>query len=306
MNVLLLGASGYAGHAAALALRQAGHAVTALLRTVDAARARALQAQQIRVVAGDLRRPATYRAELAACQVCLNCALDFPDPAGTDRLLLETLRGLPSVAGEAKRLLVYTTCGTVYGWVPQRRLDETTPGNPAHPLHFRMELVQEVFQLDRVRTVVVRPGFLYGQDGRSCFASTWFEQAEMGRVVYGGDPGRGWSWLHVADLAAAYCCLLATPALDKEIFCLADQRQPLCLAVARAAAQAAGCTGPVEQGPALMEDGSALFDQNIFLSAAKARRVLGWVPRQPGILADIDRCYQGWKAAQVRAWAEKE
>ena len=306
MNVLLFGAGGYAGHAAALALRQAGHAVTALLRTTDAERARSLKAQQIRLVAGDLRRPATYRTELAACQVCLSCALDFLDPAGTDRLLLETLRGLPTTADGTKRLLVYTTCSTGYGWVPQRLLTESTPGNLAHPLHFRMELEQEVFQLDNVRTVVVRPGLLYGQDGRSCFASTWFEQAELGRVVYGGDPGRGWSWLHVADLAAAYCRLLATPELDKEVFCLADQQQPLCWAVARAAAQAAGFAGLVERGPALMEDGSALFDQNIFLSAAKARRVLGWVPQQPGILADIDRCYQSWKAGQVRAAMEKE
>ncbi len=305
MNVLLLGASGYAGYAAALALRQAGHAVTALLRTPDSARAHRLQAKQIRVVAGDLRRPATYRAELAACQVCISCALDFLNSTSTDRLLLETLRGLPFAASETKRLLVYTTCGTLYGWVPQRLLDETTPVNPAHPLHFRWELEQEVFQLGNVRTVVVRPGFLYGQDGRSCVASTWFEQAEMGRVVYGGDPGRGWSWLHVADLAAAYCRLLEHPDLDKEIFCLADQHQPLCWAVARAATQAAGFPGGVERGPALMEDESALFDQNIFLSAAKAHRVLGWVPRQPGILADIDRCYQGWKAGQARAGVEQ-
>ena len=306
MNVLLLGASGYAGYAAALALRQAGHAVTALLRTPDAGRARSLRARQIRVVAGNLRRPATYRAELAACQVCLHCALDFADPAGTDRLLLETLRGLPPAPGPARRVLVYTGCGTAYGWVPQRLLDETTPGNPAHPLHFRLELEQEVFALETVRTVVVRPGFLYGQDGRSCFASTWFEQAPTGRVVYDGDPGRGWSWLHVADLAAAYCRLLELPALDKEVFCLADQQQPLCWAVARAAAQAAGFAGSLVRGPALMEDESVLVDQNIFLDAAKARRVLGWAPRQPGILADLHRCYQGWKASPARPAADKQ
>ena len=306
MNVLLLGASGYAGYAAALALHQAGHAVTALLRTADAERARSLQARQIRVVAGDLRRPATYRAELAACQACLHCALDFAEPAGTDRLLLETLRGLPLAIGAPKRVLVYTSCGTGYGWVPQRLLDETTPGNPAHPLHFRRELEQEVFQLDTVRTVVVRPGFLYGQDGRSCFASTWFEQAQMGRVVYDGDPGRGWSWLHVDDLAAAYCRLLELSDLDKEVFCLADQQQPLCWAVACAAARAAGFTGPIARGPAIMEDDSALVDHNIFLSAAKARRVLGWAPRQPGILPDIHHCYQGWQASQVLTAAGTE
>lgn len=299
MNVLLLGASGYAGHAAALALHQAGHRVTALLRYPHSERARHLRQRGIQLVAGDLRRPATYRAELAACEVCLNAALDYYDPAGIDRLLLETIRGLPATPGAARRLLVYTSCGAAYGGVPDRRLDEATTGNPAHPLHFRLELEQEVFALPNVRTVVVRPGFLYGQDGYSCFASTWFEQGEAGRVTYAGDPGRGWSWLHVADLAEAYGRILAHGQLDREVFCLADDQRPPCLAVARAAARAAGFTGPVEQGPASMEDGSALFDHDAYLSSAKAHRLLGWQPRQPGILADIGRCYLGWKAAQL-------
>lgn len=250
LNVLLCGASGYAGYAAALALRRAGHRVAGLLRDPASARAQELRGRQIDVLAGDLRRPATYRAALAACDVCLSAALEFQDPAGTDRLLLETLRGLPAGAGGTKRLFVYTSCGAAYGQVPARQLDETTPGNPAHPLHFRLELEQEVFQLDNVRTVVVRPGFLYGQDGRSCFASTWFEPGEAGRVVYGGNPARAWSWLHVSDLAAAYGRLLAHPGLDREVFCLADDHQPRGLDVARAAAQAAGFTGPVEVGPA--------------------------------------------------------
>ena len=98
-------------------------------------------------------------------------------------------------------------------------------------------------------------------------------------------------------MAAAYCRLLELPDLDKEIFCLAAQHQPLCWAVA-CAARAAGFTGAVERGPAVMEDESALFNQNIFLNSDKAHRVLGWALRQPGILADIDRCYQGWKAGQ--------
>ena len=303
MNVFLAGATGYAGLAAAEALRQAGHHVTGLLRDPTAGRTRELRAQQLSSVAGDLRRPATYRAALAACDVCLTTAQDVYDPAGTDRLLLETLRGLPAAASGARRLLVYTSCATVYGRVPTALLDETTPVNPAHPLHFRWELEQEVFQLRNVRTVVVRPGFLYGQDGRSCVAATWFEQGEAGRVVFGGNPDKGWSWLHVADLADAYCRIAAHAELDQEIFCLADDQRPRCLAVAEAAARAAGFTGNVTLGPAIMEDGSALFDQDTFLYSAKARRVLGWAPRQPGIVADIDRCYQGWKASQTWAGA---
>ncbi len=94
MDVLLLGASGYAGFAAAL--RRAGGCVTGLVRDPHSAWPQALRRQQVRVLAGDLRRPATYRAALTTCYVCLTAALDYQDAVGTDLLLLEMLRGLPA------------------------------------------------------------------------------------------------------------------------------------------------------------------------------------------------------------------
>ena len=100
-------------------------------------------------------------------------------------------------------------------------------------------------------------------------------------------------------MADAYGCLLTQAALDKEILGLADNEPPLGLAVARAAAQAAGFRGQVALGPVSMEDSSALINQDIFLTSAKARRVLGWRPRQPGILASMDGYYQSWKASQA-------
>lgn len=163
MNVFIAGASGYAGSAVTVALRQAGHQVTALLRYRESGRAyplRRVRGSEIQVITGDLRRPATYRTALAACDLSITRVMVVKDPAGTDRLLLETLRGLPITVSGAKRLFVYTTCCSVYGKVPQLLLDETTRGNPAHPLHFRLELEAEAFNLDNKRTVVVRSSFL--------------------------------------------------------------------------------------------------------------------------------------------------
>lgn len=186
-----------------------------------------LHSLEIQVVAGDLRQPDTYRAALAACDVFISTVMDFEDPMGTDQLLFEVLRQLPARADGHPRLFVYTTGCSVYGHVTERRLHEATPGNPAHPLHFRLELEQEALQLPPAwRVVVVRPGFLFGLDGQSCYATTWFEQGETGRVVYAGDPAKRWSWVHVSDLADAYCLLVAHPGLYREIFCLADDLQP--------------------------------------------------------------------------------
>jgi nucleoside-diphosphate-sugar epimerase len=74
MNVFIAGATGYAGRAIALIFRQAGHHVTVLLRSPDSERAHLLRGVGIQVIAGDLRRPATYRTALAACEVCITTA----------------------------------------------------------------------------------------------------------------------------------------------------------------------------------------------------------------------------------------
>lgn len=71
--------------------------------------------------------------------------------------------------------------------------------------------------------------------------------------------------------------------------------------MAAAAAQATGFAGQLQRGPAIMEDWSAIFDHHHLMSSAKARRELGWVPKQAGILAQMDRCYHAWQAGQPAA-----
>lgn len=300
LNIVITGASGYAGFTAAVALREAGHQVTALLRHPEAARARQLREQEVRTQAADLRQPATYRDALAACDVFISTVMDHADPIGTDQILFDTLQNLPPAAG-TKRLFIYTTGCSIYGKVPERLMDETTPGNPDHYLYFRMEMEQQALKLDSVRTVVLRPGFMFGKDGQSCAATEWFAAAEQGDVIYRGDPEKGWSWIHVADLAQAYRAVVEHPEpLDQEIFCLADDEQPTCLAIAQACARVAGFAGEVPLGPPQEGNwGSTVFDQNEFITSAKARGLLGWEPRQPGLLADLNLYYQSWKSAQL-------
>lgn len=140
MNILIAGASGYAGHAVAGALRQAGHHVTALLRRPHAERAHSLQALEIQVVAGDLRQRDTYRAALAACDVFISTVMDFEDPVGTDRLLFEALRQLPARAGGCPRLFLYTTGCSVYGHHARRRAAARPgPGGAGAPARRRRQ-----------------------------------------------------------------------------------------------------------------------------------------------------------------------
>ena len=94
MNLFITGASGYAGYYAAIALRQAGHHVTALLRNTGSKRAHALRANEVEVLRGDLKDPDSYRQTLSGSEAIVHTVADFDDPQGTDRVLFETLRSL--------------------------------------------------------------------------------------------------------------------------------------------------------------------------------------------------------------------
>lgn len=299
MHIFITGASGYAGYYAAIALREAGHRVTALLRKPTSPRASALLAQEIQIVPGDLKQPDSYRHLLADSDAIVHTVADHADPQGTDRIFFQTLADIPA-SGVRSRRFVYTTGCSIYGKVPQRIMNETTPGNPTHALAYRMVLEQEALALPGLSTVVVRPGFMYGKDGQSSMSGRWFAMGEAGEVVYRGDPDKGWSWVHISDLANAYVRLVEGGSwLDGEIFCLADEQRPRCLELMTACAKIAGFTGRVIMAPTDPQDWtSQVFDQNEFITSQKAHRLLGWAPRHTGLLDDLETYYRAWKQAR--------
>jgi nucleoside-diphosphate-sugar epimerase len=302
MNVFVTGATGYAGLHAAAALRNAGHTVYGLVRNATSKRAVLLQQQEIALVVGDLKTPESYLEALAQSDAIVHTVLDHADPVGTDNAFFETLKALAiSHPTPTPRRFVYTTGCSIYGKVPERVMDETTPGNPAHALYFRMEQEKVVLALpsDAYSTVVVRPGFMYGMDTVSTIYGGWFQAGANGNPVYYGDTEKGWSWVHIKDLADAYVKIVEKDSsISGEIFCLADEKQPLCLDVFKACIRVAGYTGEIITAPSAANDWNAVFDQNEFITSRKAHKILGWMPKHIGILENIDTYYASWKANQ--------
>ena len=72
MRILITGATGYAGFHAAMALRQAGHQVTGLVRDDSKPSAQDLQRHEVQLAVGDVKQPQTYRQLLEQS--------DVPDP----------------------------------------------------------------------------------------------------------------------------------------------------------------------------------------------------------------------------------
>ncbi len=298
MKVLVTGASGYGGFYAAIALRAAGHRVYGLVRNAKTSRAQELQRNEVHLAEGDLKQPETYQKYLEGSDAIIHTVMDPQDPQNTDNTLLQTM-AVVAETSPRKRLFIYTTGCSVYGKVPERIMDETTPGNPQHALAFRMDMEQKVLAMPNFRKVVVRPGFLYGKDGHTSMSGLWFQMGEEGKASYRGDPEKGWSWVHVSDLAEAYVRVAESAlSIDGEIFCLADEQRLKCLEVMTACVRVAGFRGNIELAPADLSDWSTIFDQNEFVTSRKAHRLLGWTPRHTGIMDDIETYYASWKSAQ--------
>lgn len=297
MQILVIGATGYAGLRVSAALSRAGHVVLGLTRNPTASAARELIRCEVTPVPGDFARPESWRAHLNDVDAVVHAAMDQTDPAGADRRLIAELRAAQELDGRPRHL-VYTTGISCYGRTGAALMDENTPGNPDSPLAFRFELEREVAAAGIPHTVV-RPGFLYGGPATTSITGQWFAAAVKGAPVFYGDITKRWSFVHVDDLADAYVRVLADPTrFDGQTFVLADDQRLRALDVQRVALRAAGYDGDV-----LLESAEAgglhqvAADQDELVSSAKARRVLGWSPAHTSFTDAPEVHFRAWQAA---------
>ena len=303
MKILITGITGYAGYHAAIAFRQAGHKVSGLARDTSKDRAQLLLRYEVNLVEGDLSEPDSYRQYIDDADVMVHTVLDFNNPQLTDEKLFNTIQQVAQNSRpQRQRLFIYTTGCSIYGKRPERVMDETTPANPDHALGFRMSMETKLFatEMPRVSRVVLRPGFMYGLDGHSSISGRWLAMGEQGKAIYRGDRNKGWSWVHVGDLAQAYIAVAESAAnLDGQVFCVADEQRYKCVEVMQACLSATGYTGEIKFAPSSEDDETSnWFDQDEFITSGKIRRWLGWYPRHTGLIDEIETYYSAWKAAQ--------
>jgi nucleoside-diphosphate-sugar epimerase len=207
MRVFLTGATGYIGSAVLDALVRGGHQVTALAR--DPEKAERLQARGAATVIGELASPAAWLHALRASQAVIHTAFEgSPRGPHVDRQALEVmLPALGESAAAGPRTFIYTSGIWVLGGTAQPA-DENAPLNPAEHVAWRPEHEQIVLGAggNGLRTIVVRPGIVYG--GAQGIVSDLLKNALNGLVRVIG-PGRNcWPCVYDRDLADLYATLL--------------------------------------------------------------------------------------------------
>jgi nucleoside-diphosphate-sugar epimerase len=205
MRILLTGGTGYLGSAVLDALIRAGHHIDALVRNRE--RATHVQRRGANPVIGDLSEPASYTQAAAAADGVIHSALEYSargpavDATAIDSLVVPA-NGRP-------RFFIYTSGVWVLGPCPTPA-DETAPLNPIAQSAWRATHEQRVLDAsgNGLRTVVVRPGFVYG--GSRGMVGDLLKDAANGLVRVIGPGDNHWPLVYERDLGELYVRLAAS------------------------------------------------------------------------------------------------
>jgi nucleoside-diphosphate-sugar epimerase len=207
MRIFLTGATGYIGCAVLDAFLKAGHEVTALVRTPDGARA--LDERGAHPLTGDLSDPSTFVATARDHDAYVLTAYEYsPRGVDVDRRVVQEVLGVARQSPGA--VVVYTSGVWVLGHSP-RPAEEDAPPNPAALVAWRPAHERAVLEAGRdgLRTIVVRPGIVYGSSRG--IVGELFKDASNGLVRVIGDGENRWPLVYDRDLASLYHLLVTRP-----------------------------------------------------------------------------------------------
>jgi nucleoside-diphosphate-sugar epimerase len=282
MKILVTGATGYVGTAVAAALARDGHAICALSRS--AISAHLAEKAGHAAIRGDLFEPAAVAAATRSADAVVWCATS--SDADTDAAAVDAALGALADTG---KLFLYTSGAWVHGDTHGRVADESSPLHAPPGFAWRIDVERAVIAAHGLRSVVVRPGIVYGGGGGVPAALVeWARRDGVVRMPGGGD--NHWSVVHLDDLADLYVRAVGR-APARSTF-LAVHRSERFRDVAIAASQAAGVGGavaawPIDEARATLGDlaGALALDQR--LSSAHALRQLEWRPSRVDLVTDL-------------------
>jgi nucleoside-diphosphate-sugar epimerase len=306
MRIFLTGATGYVGSAVLDALIRGGHDVTTLVR--DNAKAAYVGSRGARPVIGNLADPRSFRAAADAQDGYVHAAIDKSSGRGPEieQIAIETIIAAakrPRTAGStapAKRFVIFTSGVWVLGSAPEPTAEDA-PLNPIamsshRPAHEQMVLDAATPQL---RTVVVRPGVVYG--GGSGMVGDIFKAATNGLVRVVGDGNNHWPLVYDRDLADLYAKL----AVNNEasgIFHANDEGDERVNDIVSAISPYLPVRPDVRHVPIkeartkLGPYADALALDQIVRSPRA--RTLGWTPTLHSVTGNCARLLEEWRTAQ--------
>ena len=290
MKVFLTGATGYIGSAVVDALQTAGHSVTGLARSDEAAET--LRERGCEVQRGNLEDAEALAAGARAADATIHTASTGDARSGqldppAVRAMVDTLKG-------SERPFIYTSGVWVLGDTGGEPATENAPLDPVPIVSWRPAVEQMVLDAaDRgVRTVVIRPAMVYGR-GAGIPAMLVNAARKHGAVRYVGTGENRWTMVDVEDLADLYVRAMENAPAGTLLHAAAGP--PVRVAeIASAAAVAGGAEGrtaswPLDEAREQLGPFADALALDQWVSGKRAEEMLGWRPQTPSVLEDLRR-----------------
>jgi nucleoside-diphosphate-sugar epimerase len=306
MRIFLTGATGYIGSAVLDALVRHGHDVTALVR--DNEKARRVGKRGAHPVIGNLAEPESFRASADAQDGYVHTAYDSSSGRGAaiEQAALQTIIAAakrPRTAGAAapaKRFIIYTSGVWVLGRTPEPAAEDA-PINPIALVTYRPAHEQMVLDAagEHLRTVVVRPGVVYG--GAEGMVGDIFKAASNGLVRVVGDGNNHWPLVYDRDLADLYARL--ADSLDADgIFHANDEGDERVNDIVGAIKPYLPVKPdvrhvPIEEARTKMGPFADALALDQLVRSPRAR-ALGWTPTLHSVGGNAARLLEEWRASR--------
>ncbi|MFE9319950.1 SDR family oxidoreductase [Nocardia sp. NPDC052278] len=289
MHVFVTGGTGTIGSAVVAELLGNGHTVLALARS-DAS-AQTLGGAGAEVLRGTIADLDVLRAGAAQSDGVISLAFsrDYSDPDGLAQAVVEESAAVAAL-GEAligSDRPIVTVSGTP--WVPGRASTEADPLPTDGPVGGRGRTVNALLEMATrgVRATAVRMPRTVHNEGKGGFAGLLTDRAR--RTGVAGYPGGGaqrWPAVHALDAAVLFRLALESAPAGTCWHAVADEGDAvrdiatvigrrLNLSVEPVPAEAFGPFGPI-------------FAMDQPASSIHTREVLGWQPKHPGLLDDLE------------------
>lgn len=289
MRIFVTGATGFIGSAVVEELIRAGHKVLGLSRSE--ANARSLAAAGAEVHRGSLEDPASLRSGAAKSDGVIHTAFihDFANYAASAEKDQRAIEALGSALAGSDRPLVVTS-GTLLLQRQGALATEEDASNPDFPRKSEEAALAATSKGARASLVRLPPS-VHG-DGDHGFVPTLISLArEKGVSAYVGDGRNRWPAVHRLDSARLYRLALEKGSAGAKFHGVHDQGIPF-----RDIAEVIGRRLNVPVVSKATEEARKHFDWLAHFvaidcpaSSERTQELLGWQPKQPGLIADLEQ-----------------
>ncbi|GAA4780378.1 SDR family oxidoreductase [Stakelama sediminis] len=287
MRIFVTGASGFVGSAVVDELIANGHQVTGLARSDDSA-AKVEQAGAT-VLRGELTDLDSLRRGVESADAVIHTAFvhdfsKFEESCAIDAAAINAMAEV--LRGSEKPMLV--TGGTALEKSGRLGLESDKPiaGFPRQSDKLALELAAEGLRVSSLRLPQV-----HGDGMRFGFINMFIDVArQSGKSAYIGDGGNCWCSVHRADAARVYRLAIERGAEGGPFHAVAEEAIPT-----KTLAELFGRKLGVPVVSISAEEAQAHFgwlatfiQLDMATSSAHTRALLGWEPREEGVMADLE------------------